>query len=166
MTELLRARCLRSEQKLLTDFSGDLIRLLSNDRKKCHAYFERQRWCASVVGSVVAYSVPSVLSLFLVTIVPKADTDAVLWSVAGDLPSAYFVTDDAETPAKAIDVYIELMEDWIAAVRGAGDLDDVFPVEAPASLENAALLDDRLPFLRSELIPYAEAHWDEVFGAR
>lgn len=165
MTELLRARCLESQQTLIAEFTGEDIRLLASDRKKCHEYFERQRWCASVVESVVAYSVPRVMSLFLVTITPKADTDAVLWAVVGDLPSAYFVTDDAETPAKALDVYIELMEDWVAAVRSTGELDDVFPVEANASTENAALLEERLRFVRSELVPYAEAHWADVFGA-
>lgn len=166
MTDLLRARCLKSQQKLISGFTAEDIRLLSDDRKKCHEYFERQRWCASVVDSIAAYSVPRVVSLFLVTIVPRADTDTVLWSVAGDVPSAYFVTDHAQTPAKALDVYTELMEDWVRAVRGDGDLDDVFPVEAVASMENAALLEVRLRLVRSDLIPDAQAHWDDVLGAR
>ena len=159
MTDVLRARCLKSQQKLLADFTSEDIRLLASDREKCHEYFGRQRWCSSVTESVVAYSVPRVVSLFLVTIVPRADTDAVLWSVVGDLPSAYFVTDATNGPAKALDVYTELMEDWASAVRDGGDLDEVFPVEAAASLENAALLEDRMRFLRSELVPLAHAHW-------
>jgi hypothetical protein len=165
MTDLLRARCLKSQQKLITGFTGEDIRLLSDDRKKCHAYFERQRWCASVTESIVVYSVPRVLSLFLVTIAPDGDADTVLWSVVGDLPSAYFVIDDVETPADALDVYIELMEDWVVAVRDARGLDDVFPVEAEASMENASLLEGRLGFLRSDLVPYAASHWAELFGA-
>ena len=100
------------------------------------------------------------------TIIPRADTDTVVWSVVGDLPSAYFVTDEAETPARALDVYIELMEDWVRAVRGDGDLDDVFPIEAVASMENAALLEVRLRLVRSDLVPDAQAHWADVLGTR
>lgn len=164
MTDPLRARCLKSQQKLFADFTDEDIRLLAADRAKCLAYFERQDWCASVTESVVAYSVPRVVSVLLVTIIPRAETDTALWSVVGDLPSAYFVTDDTNEPADALEVYIKLMEDWVAAVRDGGDLDEVFPVEAAASLENAALFEDRMRYLRSEFVPFAHAHWAEVLG--
>jgi hypothetical protein len=164
MTDLLRARCLKSQQKHFADFTSEDMRLLASDRQKCHEYFGRQRWCDSVTESVVAYSVPRVVSVFLVTIVPRADTDTVLWCVVGDLPSAYFVTDDTSGPAEALDVYIELMEDWAACVRDGGGLDEVFPVEAAASLETAALLEDRMRFLRSELVPLAQSHCADTLG--
>lgn len=112
----------------------------------------------------MAYSVPRVVSVFLVTIVPRADADTVLWSVVGDLPSAYLVTDDTNGPAEALDVYFELMEDWAACVRDGRGLDEVFPVEAAASIENAALLEERMRFLRSELVPLAQAHWADALG--
>ena len=47
------------------------------------------------------------------------------------------------------------MEGWIAAVRNGGNFDEVYPVSAPRTAENAEGLENRLTFLRKELIPKA-----------
>lgn len=73
--------------------------------------------------------------------------------VCGDLPTAYFVPDQAPTPGAALSVYCVLMDEWIAAVRGKGDLSIVFPVAAEPTETNAVQLQKRIAFLRSEVIP-------------
>jgi hypothetical protein len=45
------------------------------------------------------------------------------------------------------------MEEWIAAVRDAGTLSEVFPVSAEPTPENAELLEKRTAFLLAEIIP-------------
>lgn len=64
------------------------------------------------------------------------------------------VTDNASTPALALEGYCELMEDWISAVRGAGDLsfDDVYPVDASATQGNADDLDGCIAFIRKNIL--------------
>jgi hypothetical protein len=80
-------------------------------------------------------------------------TDDKLWVIVGDLPSAYMVVEPNERPQDALEKYCELMEDWIQAVRDSAKLDDVFPVAAEPSLENAELLEKRIAFLLAEIIP-------------
>ena len=74
--------------------------------------------------------------------------DEYLWVVVGDLPSAYFVADDAPTPRSAAEVYCRLMQDSVSTVlRKAplkAPLDDVYPVQANATEEMALKLDSRL----------------------
>ena len=96
------------------------------------------------------------IGLFLVRFAePAGGVDDELWVVSGDLPPAYFVTDDAPTPAEALSTYCDLMEDWVEAVLEDGDLDEAFPVEAEPTAENAASLRRRLDFIRQHLIPQA-----------
>jgi hypothetical protein len=45
------------------------------------------------------------------------------------------------------------MEDWAMAVRRGGSLDDCFPVDAPATPDNAESLLSRIAFIRAELVP-------------
>lgn len=73
--------------------------------------------------------------------------------MVGDVPSAYLCVDDAETPAEALDSYIGVMEDWIAAVRSGADLHDVYPVDAPPTELNAESLAARLAFLDERVLP-------------
>ena len=102
------------------------------------------------------------ISVFLVHLVPREGADPVIWCIVGDLPSAYLVVDDANEPADALCIYADLMDDWVRAVRDGDDLDEGFPVEAVPSLENAAMLESRMKFMRSEIIPYARSHWAEL----
>ena len=45
------------------------------------------------------------------------------------------------------------MEDWIQAVRDSVKLDDVFPVAAEPTLENAESWEKRIAFLLAEVVP-------------
>jgi hypothetical protein len=76
-----------------------------------------------------------------------------LWVVTGDLPPAYFVTDSAINPKEALEVYCELMEDWVKAVENDTSLDDVYPIAVPATQEYADLLNKRIKFIKEEIIP-------------
>jgi hypothetical protein len=117
-------------------------------------YLRSFPWCGDVKESYLGVGVGGVVALFLFRIQPNTTSvDEWLWVVVGDLPSAYFVTDAASTPADAINVYCDLMGEWLSAVRAGGRLTEVFPVAAEASEENAAMLESRVEFLREELLP-------------
>jgi hypothetical protein len=58
-------------------------------------------------------------------------------------------------PQQALETYCLLMEDWIAAVRNNGDFNEVYPVSAPRTAENADALESRLGYLREHIIPDA-----------
>jgi hypothetical protein len=90
---------------------------------------------------------------------PIQGTNEWFWVVVGDLPSAYLVLDNADNPVSALEVYCGLMEDWANAVLENRSLDDVFPVEAKPTPDNAKLLLKRTDFIRTRLLPDWQADW-------
>ena len=98
--------------------------------------------------------VGGVVALFLFKFVrPINDIDRCLWIVTGDLPSAYFVTDQAREPASALKVYCKLMEEWAEAVINNKSLDDVFPVNVTPTIAHAEMLRARTIFIRDRILP-------------
>ena len=65
----------------------------------------------------------------------------------------YLVAEAASTPLAALETYCELMQDWAAAVRDGRPLEDVVRVSAEPTERNAAALDSRIAFVRTEIIP-------------
>ena len=117
-------------------------------------YITSFAWCPPISAMYLAHGVGGVAALFLAELSRKIQgTDDRLWIVVGDLPSAYLVVEPQDSPAQALERYCELMEDWIAAVRDARNLDDVYPVSAEPTTENADLLERRVAFLLAEIIP-------------
>ncbi len=116
-------------------------------------YMRAFSWFEPVERAYFAFGVGGIFALFLF-VFEKAigGTDKELWIVAGDLPSAYFVTEGVETVDEAIDTYCALMEDWIVAVEQEDTETEVFPVKAPRTKANAAALKIRIAFLRDNFL--------------
>jgi len=110
-------------------------------------------WCAGIEEEYFGLGIGGIVGVFLFRIRPVGSIDEWLWVIAGDLPSAYVVTDSTPSSTRALEVYCELMEDWVRAVRHGGDLREVFPVMAEPTSANADLLEKRLVFLREKIIP-------------
>jgi hypothetical protein len=73
--------------------------------------------------------------------------------IVGDLPPAYIVTEENPTPAAALEAYIDEMMDWVSAVEQGDSTEELIPVNAPATIEYAKQLRNRLEFLRSTILP-------------
>lgn len=129
--------------------------LLRNMADEARGYISSHTWCPPIREFHLACGVGGVFALFLVDFATKiaGSPDQSLWLVTGDLPSAYFVTENAKTPREALECYCNIMEDWVAAVLDGGDLDEVYPVDVEENAENAKALESRLKFLRAEVIP-------------
>ncbi len=120
-------------------------------------YIASFNWVNAIESFDIAYLIDGVIALVRVKISSElAAVDRCLWVVAGDLPSAYFVQDNAHTPNAALSIYCELMADWIGAVRNGSDLSEVYPVEASPTIENAEALETRIRFIRSRVIAELE----------
>lgn len=133
------------------------LELLSRDAR---GYIESFHWAPPLADLLLAFGIAPKIGLFLarftMPIAGKASQgDNELWIVVGDLPSAYFVIDDAYTPADALEAYCELMMEWIAAVITGRDLSQSYPVEAEPTMEHAEMLESRIEFVREKLIPQA-----------
>ena len=148
----------REDFQLLADIRGEDdedTNLLREMGKEAHEFITGQEWCPPIRNFYFADGVGGVFALFLVDFSEAiADSpDDSLWVVVGDLPSAYFVSESADTPRAALECYCFIMEDWVAAVVNDTDLDEVYPVEAEPTKKNARELQSRVDFLRSEIIP-------------
>lgn len=127
--------------------------LLKAAQAEADAYVRSFAWCRGVKEVYFGAGVGGVVAVFLYRVDAPPRVDEWLWVVVGDVPSAYLVTDRARVPAAALEVYCELMEGWIEAVRSGTGLDSAFPVAAQATPENADLLERRVEFIRKRIIP-------------
>ena len=134
--------------------------LLHASLKEAREYIEQFKWCHGVKEIYYGIGIGGVVAVFLFQIDAPPSVDEWLWVVVGDLPSCYLVTDDAETPASALRIYCNLMEDWTKAVLDGKPLDDVFSVQAAPTKENANQLAKRVELLRDDIIPAFEAETD------
>jgi len=129
----------------------DLLIQLYREAKNFLLEFE---WCREITCAFLGYGIGEVVGIFYFEIVPsQIDVDKSLWVIVGDLPPAYLVTDEINTPAKALKVYIELFREWVEAVKSGVSVQGLIPANVPPSLENAASLKSRLAFLENEILP-------------
>ncbi len=112
------------------------------------------KWCRSVRCAWFGWGVGGVCAVFLFEIKPSSrKVDRWLWVIVGDLPPAHLVTDASPTPLAALRNYVDLMEEWVDAVKNRKKVNSCIPVNAPATLEYANLLQRRLDFMRKEFLP-------------
>jgi hypothetical protein len=118
-------------------------------------------WCLGVRETYVGFALGGVVAILLLRIEPDSpEVDEWLWVVVGDLPPAYLVTDDAPTPADALEGYLEYMEEWVDAVNAGRPREGLMPVltaggaePIPATAEHAEMLASRVGFLRDRVLP-------------
>jgi hypothetical protein len=110
-------------------------------------------WCHGIAESYFGLGIGGVLAVFLFRIDAPPPVNEWLWTIVGDIPPCYLVAEAASTPLAALETYCELMEDWAAAVRDGRPLEDVVRVSAEPTERNAAALDSRIAFVRTEIIP-------------
>jgi hypothetical protein len=124
---------------------------------RAETYLRSFNWCPPIAERFLGYGVGGVITVFLFKLAGKVNgTDEFLWVVEGDVPSAYLVTDNAPDPGSALAVYCEMMEEWANAVLNGSPLNEVFPVGAPATRDNANKLLSRTRFIRERLIPISQ----------
>lgn len=128
--------------------------LLSELIERAKDYLQGFDWCRGIEETYFGVGVGGVVAVVLFRIRPeRPDVDEWLWVVVGDVPSLYMVTDEASTPQQALRGYIELRDEWIAAVRAGASVDHLAPVNVPATPEWADDLDSRLRFIEKNILP-------------
>jgi len=64
------------------------------------------------------------------------------------------VTDEAPDALSAIELYDDLMQEWVDAVLAGEPTDDLIPVNVPPTREYAEMLRSRLELIREMIIPW------------
>ena len=105
-------------------------RLLREMAFKAQNYISRFSWCLSVREAYFGDGYGKIVAVFLFRIEPsRPDVDEWLWVVVGDLPSAYLVIDECQTPSQALERYINMMSEWVKLAKKGRSSEDVVPVE-------------------------------------
>lgn len=125
--------------------------LLQSMAAEAREYIESFPWCPGLREIYFAAGIGGVVGLFVAEFPDPLPTgDSMVWVVTGDLPSAYFVADEAPTAREAFHVYKDLMEQWISSTEKERESMSVFPVAAQPTPENFSALRERLEFLERE----------------
>src|SRR5215470_14422705 len=106
-----------------------LLRKMAKDAEQFLSSFD---WCKGINKGWFGWGVGGLAAVFLFELSPATpDVDRFLWVVVGDLPPAYLIVDDSPTPIEALGTYVELMEEWVTAVRAGEPVEDCIPVNSP-----------------------------------
>ncbi len=130
-------------------------------RDDARGFIESRPWSPPIAELLLAFGVSPILALFLVRHTePIAQGeragDLESWVVVGDLPFMLFEPDEARTPARALELYCAIAQDWADRVLANDDLSESYPIPVAPTEEHAEMLLRRIDFIRKELIPLAQ----------
>lgn len=128
--------------------------LLKGQLARAQEYLKSFKWCHGIKEAYFGDGVGKIAAVFLFRIDAPPSVDEWIWVITGDIPSCYMEAgESAPTPAIALDLYCLLMEDWAEAVRTGTSLQEVYPVQAQPTKENADNLAGRIGFIRENILP-------------
>lgn len=130
-------------------------RALFDMLKDAERYITSFRWCPPVSERYLGCGVAGIVAVFLFKFRSPIgkNGDEYLWVVNGDVPSAYLVTDNARDARTALLQYCDIVDEWAEAVLNPTADDNVFPVSAQGTKENANDLLSRTRFIREKVVP-------------
>jgi hypothetical protein len=141
-----------SIEEMCGDSKKDTL-LLQEMLDEARGYLQSFSWCKKIRRSWFGWGVGGVCAVFFFEIEPTSKkVDKCLWVIVGDLPPAYLVTDASPTPLAALGNYVDLMQEWVDAVKKGKSVARCIPVNVPATPEYASLLQRRLDFIRKEFL--------------
>ena len=150
---MIDTRNFSPKDNIVGDSDEDTI-LLRKMAEEAAAFLMTFEWCPEIATIYFAGGVGGIIGLYLVEFhEPVKRQDKQLWVVKGDVPSAYFVTDEAQSPKEALQLYCQLMDDWIHSVLSQDPAAEVFPVRADRTIENANALMVRIKFIKENVMP-------------
>jgi hypothetical protein len=136
----------------------DDTKLLKEMAVEARDFISSHEWCKNLDKLYLAFRIGGIVGVFIAQMTPSSeDVDQCLWVIVGDLPPAYIVVDDNPTVADALDAYCLEMEAWVDAVNDGRSVDELIPVNTPPTREWAEELGGRLKYIRSKILPLAQA---------
>ncbi len=118
------------------------------------SYIESFNWVNNVLNCWIGLDIEDILAVFLFQIDSDEDNvDEYIWVVVGDIPSIYVDIQSADNIIDVLECYIYILRQWIDAIENKTSLENCYPVNVEANLENAKKLGVRLDFIENEIIP-------------
>jgi len=107
--------------------------LLDAMRREAQHYLSGFHWCEKIQSSYFGFGIGGVFAVFMFEIENAAQPDHdLLWIIVGDFPPAYLIVKGGpENPDQALSVYVELMTEWVNAIRQGLPVRELIPVDVP-----------------------------------
>ena len=142
-------------QQLTGDDERDTS-LLQGMAAEAERFLQSFEWCRATRKGWFGWGIGGVVGVFLWELEASSENaDTRLWVIVGDVPPAYLVTDQSPAPLLALNAYVDLVQDWVDAVRSGRPTDDCIPVNVAPTLEWANALQRRLDFIREKILDRA-----------
>ncbi len=141
-----------SDEKISSrlEYYSEAIELLNESTE----YLKSHVWCKKVIRSWLFINLGKVLCIFLYEIEnSQSAEDNLTWVMVGDFPPVYLDTINVNNTQEVVDVYIELVEDWIESAEAGQSLEECFPLLANWSDESIEMLKERTKLLRNSILP-------------
>jgi hypothetical protein len=135
------------------EFYSEVVPLAEESKR----YLIRQDWCQGVKNGWLFTNLGKVLCIFLFEVDnTQSPEDNLLWVIVGDLPPMYLDTNSVLDNREVIEVYIQLVIDWIDHLDSGKPLDECFPLEAERSAGSIQMLKERMTLLQYTILPEIE----------
>lgn len=111
-------------------------------------------WCKKIINAWhdKEFSIYEKFGVFLFEIEPDDNVkDAFVWVIVGDIPTVH-IDQSVTTSKEAVRVYCNWMNDWSNHIFQGIPLNECYPVRAEPTEENAQLLNNKISFIRKELL--------------
>jgi hypothetical protein len=98
---------------------GEERMLLRSMHREARDYMTSISWCQEIKSTYFRMRIGKIVAVFLFEVDPiDLPEEDLIWVIVGDLPPACLVTlDGAQLPSEALEIYIELMNQWVTAVK-------------------------------------------------
>lgn len=126
--------------------------------RRAEKFLAGHAWCKAISERYLAWALAPQIGVFFFCILPAREgIDTELWVIVGDLPPAYIVCDNAHNWQEALDAYgVEMMR-WVEAVHQGRSIEDLIPVNAEPTIENADMLEQRVKLIWELFVDVAPA---------
>lgn len=117
-------------------------------------YLESFHWCLKTKKGWYDndHGIYEKVGVFLFEIQPIDNrVDDFIWVIVGDLPSVY-LDKSVKTGKEALEIYCNLMMEWAENVKNGRSVSECYPIPVEPIVENAELLENRIVFIRRELL--------------
>lgn len=121
--------------------------------EEANSFLKGHKWCRAIKKQWLVAEWENLLIVFFFEIIPNStDADDRVWVIVGDLPPAYIDTESATNETEAIQVYTEIMDDWVQCVKNGQSTEDCYPINVPPENKYAEMLDTRLQLIRKYIL--------------
>jgi hypothetical protein len=122
--------------------------------KESKEYLLSHKWCKSINKGWLFINIGYAVNVFLYNIEnEQSPEDDFLWVIVGDLPPIFLDTHNVKSTKEAVQMYVDLADDWVDHVESRQSLDECFPFDVTSTSELVGRFKERVRLLQNSILP-------------